>query len=767
MSIYRLQRWIHWREIERPRADGTLKKDKVPWSYRTNGEINAHDPAQWMSYDDAARAGHPMGFVFTVSDPYFFLDLDRCRQGEGWRPEAERIAAMFPGAAMEVSTSTNGLHIVGRCDKLLTVNLRNKFGKDIAPDLGLWCEFYTTGRFMALGHGFNDGDFDRDFTSVLLQLVPQRENDDEVIETSGPVPEYTGPTDDDELIRKASASRSAAAAFGAKASFEHLFNASTYADMMAQHFPSPTGDVFDRSSADAALMAHLAFWTGKDAERMDRIFRRSDLMRPKYAERPNYRKSTIAGAIRGTRKVYDRIVEDEDAGGPDVTALDEYLTTTQQQAHFAGCVYVRDDHRIMIPGGDLVPPAAFKAIYGGHTFQMTADGSGPTRNAFEAFTENRAFHFPKVARTCFRPEATPGAIIDNMVNVYQPYHCVARSGDVTPFLTHIRKLFPVGRDADILMAYLAALVQNPGKKFRWAPVIQGVKGNGKSFIANCVEYIVGPRYSHKPSANDLKNPFNSYLENKLLIVVEEIHVEGRRDLLDMMKPLITDERIETQPKGIDKRMIDNRTNWIFFSNHKDAIPIDKDERRYAPFFTFQQTYAAMLQDGLTNDYFVKLFEWAHGGGFAIIADYLLNYQVPDELNPARWLNRAPETSNTRAAVEMSKGRAEQEIEEAIINGEPGFRGGWVSSHAATAVLKEAGIRLSTFKVAEIIESMGYTSVGRSSQLIMQENKRPIMYCLNELYRPGLDHRDYMKAQGYISADAAMANVVALDRTRRT
>ena len=47
---------------------------------------------------------------------------------------------------------------------------------------------------------------------------------------------------------------------------------------LSQKYPAFDGaGGFDHSSADAALMSHLAFWTGKDMPRMDRLFRRSAL----------------------------------------------------------------------------------------------------------------------------------------------------------------------------------------------------------------------------------------------------------------------------------------------------------------------------------------------------------------------------------------------------------------------------------------------------------------------------------------------------------
>jgi NrS-1 polymerase HBD domain len=59
----------------------------------------------------------------------------------------------------------------------------------------------------------------------------------------------------------------------------------------------------DDSRADMALVAHLRFWTGADRARVDRLFRRSGLMRPKWDER------------RGTRTYGERTLDAVFAAG--------------------------------------------------------------------------------------------------------------------------------------------------------------------------------------------------------------------------------------------------------------------------------------------------------------------------------------------------------------------------------------------------------------------------------------------------------------------
>ncbi|MDU9004500.1 phage NrS-1 polymerase family protein [Sedimentitalea todarodis] len=256
-------RFLNWRSI-----DGR----KVPC--RADGTVcDAHDPANHTDYATAAAAPYSVAFDIRAEDGLFFLDMDKCRKDDGsWTAEAETIFLSFAGAWGEVSQSGKGLHIIGRCDPSKLQDRRNKFDG--------WKEFYTDGRFVAFGRkGWNPigGElrWDTDWTDQLLRVVPERANLGELPE--GVDPAYTGPNDDDELIETMLASKGGAGAkFGLKATVRDLWEANIA--VLGKMYPAYDGKGdFDHSSADAALMSHLAFWTGKDMPRMDRLFRRSAL----------------------------------------------------------------------------------------------------------------------------------------------------------------------------------------------------------------------------------------------------------------------------------------------------------------------------------------------------------------------------------------------------------------------------------------------------------------------------------------------------------
>jgi hypothetical protein len=289
------------------------------------------------------------------------------------------------------------------------------------------------------------------------------------------------------------------------------------------------------------------------------------------------------------------------------------------------------------------------------------------------------------------------------------------------FLKHLSKLLPIERDRTILTSYLAACVQHKGFKFQWAPLIQGCEGNGKSFLSLCVREAVGAKYCHSPKAAELTNKFNTYLENTVLIYIEDIFVaEHKMEVIEALKPMITGSLgVDIEGKGKNQRSADICCNFIFNTNHKNAIRKTENDRRFAIFYTAQQEVAHINKDGMGGDYMTDLWDWFFGRnkfaslgkmyGAGVVSEYLHTYPIPDEFNPAKSCNRAPVTSSTAEALQASMGGLEQEVAEAIEEGRFGFAGGWVSSFALEELLSRfrAEKTIPQNKRRELMRGLGY------------------------------------------------------------
>lgn len=749
---------------------------------------DAHTPTNWMSFDQASAtaqllgSAYGIGFVLTDNDPFFVVDIDACLQADNmWSPLALSLMSMLPGALVEVSQSGTGLHIFGI----------GPVPPHAKKNQALHIEMYHNKRFMALGNMATATGYEgTDCTAMLPQLVatyfPPTSSDgfsDLADWTTDPVPEWDGTSDNVALIESALKSRSAAATFGGGITFEDLWTCNV--DRLARVFPSSTGGSYDGSSVDASLAQHLAFWTGKNCERMEVLMRESALVREKW-DREDYLPRTILRACSLQTDVYGQktapihsvetvklhgaspkqvafaeeirtaalnTVASYNPEGAAILAQEtsasvftnnpratpeeliamltpnplrvavvsptlkmgyQFLGPSQQIDHFKGCTYVRSAHRVFIPNGDMLKPDQFNVVYGGFVFQIDDSGKKTTKKAWEAFTESQVVAYPTADDLWFRPNMPSGALIPHegkvYLNTYVPVITERRSGDVSPFLTHVAKLLPDERDRTILLSYMAACVQHIGVKFQWCPLIQGVEGNGKSLLTRCVSFAIGKRYTHFPPAQEIGEKFNGWLFTNLFIGVEDIFVPThKQDLIEVLKPMITGERIGKRVMNQDQSMGDNYANFILNSNHRNAIPQSDNGRRWCIFYTAQQEASDLKRDGMDGSYMVLLYKWLDAGGYAIVNDYLRSYQIPPEFNPAVDCHRAPTTSSAEEVKVHSAGVVDQSVQEAINEGYVGMMGGWVSSIALSRLLEEKRYNLSVpeNKRRDLMKRLGY------------------------------------------------------------
>lgn len=800
--------FVTWIAAPHPQKPGKLNKFPTDWG--SGSVVDAHNPAYWTSavcalaMADTQDRGHGAGagFVFTDTDPYFFLDIDGAWDPVAgqWSPIAQELCARLAGAAVEVSLSGTGLHIIGRTTKPVDHAKKNTL-------LGL--ELYTTKRFVALTGLNATGSCDVDCTAALAAVVaqyfPPTVTGDWAGWTHEAVPEYTGPEDDDELVRKAmgTAARSAAAAFGgpgADVTFADLWEARV--DPLGRKWPHDHKP-FDASNADMALANMLAFWTGKNCERMERLMLGSALNREKWHSRPTYLADTIVKACAFVQTVYTAAKTpapvvpppppEEMAQAAQATKRKlrdpnrEFMGAMEQLEYFAGCYYDNQTEQIYsLAHNTVFSKSAFDVNFGGHLFILDPSSQKTTDSAWEAYTRSRVNVPVIVDGLCFRPELEPGALVTVgnrvYVNSYVPHQPRLCRDSPAKFLDHVAKLLPEPNDQKLLLSYLAAMAQNPGVKFQWWPVVQGAEGNGKTILISVMTHLMGSEYTHLPNTHKMAKSgsnFNSWIYRKLFIGMEEIMLAHKRDFLDEFKVVVTNDRIEIEGKGQNQFMGDNRVNGILCTNHKEGVPITVDTRRYGIFYTAQQTAEDLARDGMTPAYFMDLWDWVKGKGAylaqgadygaACVAQYLLDLEIEEGFNPARLSTRAPRTSSTDEALVASLGRAEQEVLDAIEEGRVGFAGGWVSSIYLDMLLDQIKAAVPRNKRREMMARLGYDyhpllKDGRANGVVMPDARKPRLYIKSGHLSRNLESAQevaaaYTKAQDPAHQEAKAAPVV--------
>jgi hypothetical protein len=316
-----IPQWFLWRMTWDAEEGKYQKKPCAMDGSKYN--IDHSEPARWSTYDAACtalavlQAAHPpmptpthgaltytLGFYLTEECNLWFFDLDHAVVDGAVLPTATKLVQRFPGALLEWSSSMRGMHVIGSGP---VPPHRTKPPKEIATALvPLELEFYNAGRGIAFGfhlaQAAGTADSVHDCTTLIREYFPYTEKK---AGTSLRRPEWRGPEDDDELIARFLGSRqSAASVFGGKVSLQQLW----------------AGDADKTNDNDMSLAAHLAFWTGCDGDRIERLMRRSGMAREKWDSHRTYlRQLTIDGACASCERVY---VE------PQQTALSTIITDT-------------------------------------------------------------------------------------------------------------------------------------------------------------------------------------------------------------------------------------------------------------------------------------------------------------------------------------------------------------------------------------------------------------------------------------------------------
>ena len=237
---------------------------------------------------------------------------------------------------------------------------------------------------------------------------------------------------------------------------------------------------------------------------------------------------------------------------------------------------------------------------------------------------------------------------------------------VDMFMGHVRFMIENEDEQRLLIDYLAWIIQHPGSKINWALLLQGAQGVGKSYFAVVMQNLLGEMCRNvEPMA--LSGRFTSWAYGAVLAVIEEIRISGdnRFELIDRLKPFVSNNVIQIEAKGQDHRTVPNFQSYLLLTNHKDALPVNENDRRYAPIFSRVQS-EQQLFDELggrqgADAYFTKLFDDSERRADAL-SFFLRNWKISEGFSAK---GRAPQTSAREEMIALAISPDRSLIEDAI------------------------------------------------------------------------------------------------------
>ena len=287
-----LRQWVAYRLVWNEKKG---KADKRPINPHNGAGAKANDPATWGTYDEAMGyaerhgliAGKSGGVGFEFGRGYCGIDLDNVVLEDGRLKEFASEIVELMNSYTEYSPSHKGLHIL--CKLSVSVS---EFGTQRRNDeIGL--EMYDSGRFFTV-----TGEIYGKVKSILERTEQARKIYDNLHKDGNKKSNMSLLRSFDGVIQKDLTDSEL---------WDKMFSSQHGREILALYQGDMSGYGYDHSRADLALCSHLAYWTGGNEWQMDRMFRESGLMRPKWDERhgaQTYGAMTLGLALRTVTAAY-------------------------------------------------------------------------------------------------------------------------------------------------------------------------------------------------------------------------------------------------------------------------------------------------------------------------------------------------------------------------------------------------------------------------------------------------------------------------------
>ncbi len=284
-ELKNLPNWICWQAQPDPKSHSGISKK--PIDPKTTGNLaKSTDPSTWADFETAVTASKNysgIGFCFEGSG-YFGVDLDDmtddledflCGKQEGIVFEFVHALQSYT----ELSQSKNGIHII--CKGELPAGRRRKGS----------IEMYDSGRYFCMT-GDSIANFGIAERSEEIKPLHEKYLGDKQFKLDFSKAQQ----DEKKVIENISTDDIFRLACDAKngEKFKKLYN-------------GDFSDYSSQSEADMAFCNMLAFWYGKDTQKMDYIFRNSGLMREKWDRKTGdstYGQITLNNAISNCNEVF-------------------------------------------------------------------------------------------------------------------------------------------------------------------------------------------------------------------------------------------------------------------------------------------------------------------------------------------------------------------------------------------------------------------------------------------------------------------------------
>jgi hypothetical protein len=559
------KRWVLFRIEERKG-----KKTKIPYSL-AGKMASSTDAKTWATYDEVkkyAKKFDGIGIVFTPEQNLLGIDIDHVIADGKILKEFLPVKKFIDEAETytELSPSKEGVHLFFELTEplALTANKHAPF------------EAYTSGRYFTVTENpFGKIKPIRKISAKealeVLQKIGYPWTKEEKVIAAG------------KGIVRGNEGRAVVPLISDSDILDRMFRSRNGKKIESLYNGDLSNNKGDASSADLSLCSHFAFWTGRDATMIERLWLSSPLgAREKTQKRQDYRERTIRQAIRNCKEIYETQATKVEKANPQLDLL--FIVNREKDK-----VFIQNTENIC---RILRGHPEFKGVFRYDEFKNSLETSlgGKWRN----IEDNDAVIVQTRIQILFPPFNKVGKLIvyDAIVNVAKE-NAIDSAADYLRSLkwdgkarlnSWISKTYGTENDEyhqTIGANWMKGLVQRvviPGSKFDYVLVLEGKQGIKKSTSL----LVIGGEWHVETTMSTDNKDFFMQFQGKAIIEFSEGETLSRTEV-KRMKAIITMQSDKYRPPyERNSQDFPRRCVFAMTTNQDQYLKDETGNRRWLP-----------------------------------------------------------------------------------------------------------------------------------------------------------------------------------------
>ncbi len=294
------------------------------------------------------------------------------------------------------------------------------------------------------------------------------------------------------------------------------------------------------------------------------------------------------------------------------------------------------------------------------------------------------------------------------------------SASVEPFLEHVRYLVPDESERERFLSWLAHAEQFPGVlPHTHYLMVTPQTGIGRNWLASLLARVwAGATRLGFDLDGAMATGFNGALSRRLLVIVDELKASNSGyaagSHAQQLKSMLTTEHRPINPKFGRQHIEFNCARWLMFSQHYDALPLERADRRVI--------VISNPTERMPPEYYSQLYRMLDDAEFiAAVGRWLAERDIRD-FNPS---TPAPLTQSKALAIEANV----SDLERALLDLRDGTEAYVMTAADINEYLRNCGAKVSGARML----SSAYAATGLVSckSLVTLDGKKHRVVALRD------------------------------------